>query len=304
MMETSLLPLSVVILAKNESVNIKRCVRAVAFCDDVVVVDDGSSDNTAALAEASGARVVQHRFESFARQRNWAMQEAGLRNEWVLHLDADEVVTPPLESALKEVLTSVGHDVAAFRMCRKTMLLDKWLKYSDGFPVWIMRLVRNGRAEFQDQGHGEVAVPDVDGDMETIREPFLHYAFSKGLTDWIERHNRYSTREARLELEQFSGLKLRNFLSRDRAVRRSALRSLSRRLPMRPFFRFLYQYVLKRGFLDGRAGWTFSRMMAMYEGWIVMKREEMRRDRRGEPSAEPRALNEADRAADRQAAVY
>jgi hypothetical protein len=140
--------------------------------------------------------------------------------------------------------------------------------------------------------------------MGTISEPFLHYAFSKGLTDWIERHNRYSTREARLELDQFSGLKLRNFLSRDRAVRRSALRSLSRRLPMRPLFRLLYQYVLKRGFLDGRAGWTFSRMMAMYEGWIVMKREEMRRDRRGEPSAEPRSVGDVDSPAEQQAAAY
>lgn len=284
--QTARLPLSVVILAKNEQQNIERCVQALSWADEIVVVDDGSTDRTVELAVAAGARVVSNPFESFARQRNWAMSQAALKNDWVLHLDADEVATPELQAALGRAIEAAAPDTVAFRMCRKTMLLDKWLKYSDGFPVWIMRLVRNGRVQFLDQGHGEVAVPDVDGVMGTIREPFLHYAFSKGLADWIERHNRYSTREAQLELDQYSGLKWKNFFSSDRAVRRSALRSLSRRLPFRPLFRFLYQYILKRGFLDGRAGWTFSRMMAMYEGWIVMKRNELRRKRRGQPSTE------------------
>ena len=283
------LPLSVVILARNEATNIERCLKAVNWSDDVVVIDDGSADDTPELAKACGARVIPHKFISFADQRNWAMQHAELQHDWVLHLDADEVVTAELQHELRRVLADAADDVVAFRMCRKTMLLGQWLKYSDGFPVWIMRLVRPGRAHFQDCGHGEVAVPEVSGVMGTVREPFLHYAFSKGLTDWIDRHNRYSTREAELELVTVSGLKWKQFLSSDKAVRRSALRAFSRRLPFRPTFRFVYQYVLKRGFLDGRAGWTFSKMMAMYEGWIVMKRREMRRSRKGQPSVEAHA---------------
>lgn len=281
-------PLSVVILARNEESNIRRCVQAVQWADDVVVVDDGSTDRTAELATACGARVVQQKFVSFADQRNRAMESAGLKHEWVLHLDADEVVTPELHTELRSTLSVVSPDTVAFRMCRRTILLDKWLRYSDGFPIWIMRLVRRGRVAFEDCGHGEVAVPHVEGTMGTIRQPFLHYAFSKGLTDWIERHNRYSTQEAALELQQFSGLKWKNLFRTDKAVRRSTLRSLSRRLPFRPLLRFLYQYVLQLGFLDGRAGWTYCRMMAMYEGWIVMKRREMRRSRKGQPSAETR----------------
>ncbi|MEQ9411982.1 MAG: glycosyltransferase family 2 protein [Fuerstiella sp.] len=285
-------PVSVVILTRNEEVNIARCVGAVAWSDDIVVVDDGSTDRTVALAEAGGARIVRHKFVSFAAQRNWAMEAAGLKHDWVLHLDADEVVTPELWQEIQQALKNADDSTVAFRMCRRTMLLDSWLKYSDGFPVWIMRLVRQGRVEFEDCGHGEVAVPEVAGTMGVIREPFLHFAFSKGLTDWIDRHNRYSTREAELELRQYSGLKWKNLFSFDRAVRRSALRSLSRRLPFRPAFRFFYQYVVQRGCLDGRAGWTFSRMMAMYEGWIVMKRQEMRRSRKGQPSVEeqPRSV--------------
>ena len=273
-------PLSVVILARNEAINIERCVKAVQWCDDVVVVDDGSTDGTAELAINCGARVVQHAFASFAQQRNWAMAHADLKNNWVLHLDADEVVTDSLsqelQSQLQPSLVS-SLPIVAFRMCRKTMFQATWLKHTDGFPVWIMRLVRIGRARFEDCGHGEVAVPAVDGRLGTIREPFLHFAFSKGMEDWINRHNRYSTREAILERDSLRNVSWSGFFSRDRDIRRTTLRALSRRLPCRPYLRFIYQYILKFGFLDGRAGWTFSCLMATYEGWIVLKRREMER---------------------------
>ncbi len=271
-------PLTVVILARNEQQNIGRCVGAVRWCSEVVVIDDGSTDQTVQIAEAAGARVLQHKFESFAAQRNWAMERASLRNEWVLHLDADEVMTPELQKALMANLSEVPPEVAAFRMCRKTMLSETWLKYSDGFPVWIMRLVKRGQAQFVSSGHGEVAVPTVDGVMGTIREPFLHFAFSKGWADWIERHNRYSSREAMLEEERDHTIAWDGLISFDKAQRRAALRGLSRQLPFRSLFRFLYQYLFKLGFLDGRAGYTFCRMMAIYEYWIVLKRCERRRE--------------------------
>ncbi len=281
--EEARFPLSVVILAKNESVNIDRCVRAVSWCDDVVVIDDGSVDGTAEIAIQAGAKVVQHRFESFAKQRNWAILNAGLRHPWSLHLDADEVMTPELRREISEALRIVSPETVGFRTCRKTILNDRWLRFSDGFPVWIMRVVRNGCAEFADSGHGEVAVPEVQGTMGTLTQPFLHYPFSKGLTDWIDRHNRYSTREAKLEFEGDRDCRWQALFSRDRAVRRRAQRHVSRRVPCRFLLRLLYQYVWKGGFLDGSAGWQFSWLMATYESWIVAKRKELERQSR-EPS--------------------
>lgn len=268
-------PLSVVILAKNEEQNIVRCVQSVRWCSDIVVIDDGSTDRTVEFATQAGARVVHHRFEDFAAQRNWAMKHATLRQEWVLHLDADEVVTVELQAALKQSLSSVTLEIAAFRMCRKTMLGTTWLKYSDGFPVWIMRLIRSGRASFESCGHGEVAVPGVQGSMATVNTPFLHYAFSKGWTDWINRHNRYSTREAEREVASIAAFRIPELFTSRKEQRRLALRQLSRRLPFRSLLRFIYQYILKFGFLDGKAGYTFCRMMASYEGWIVLKRDEL-----------------------------
>jgi glycosyltransferase involved in cell wall biosynthesis len=269
--------LSAVIIAKNEEANIGHCLRALAWCDDVLVVDDGSVDGTARVAEEAGARVVQHPFESFARQRNWALDYGLLRHPWVLMLDADEVVTPELRAELEQRLPQVSDDVVGFLMCRKTIFYDRWLRYSDGFPVWILRLVRNGRVRFLDAGHGEVPVPPVDGRLEKLLQPFLHSPFSKGLGEWFSRHNRYAGREAELEFAAPAGVPWRQLWSWQRPERREAQRALSRRLPFRPQLRFWYHYLGKRGFLDGRAGYAYAKLMAIYEAMIVLKRDELQR---------------------------
>ncbi|MEZ5942719.1 MAG: glycosyltransferase family 2 protein [Planctomycetaceae bacterium] len=271
-----------VVIAKNEAENLSRCLPSLSWCDELLVVDDNSDDDSAAVAESCGARVVSHQFESFAKQRNWALREGGLNSDWVLMLDADEVSTPEFASAIHKAIEGASDNVVAFRNCRKTMFLGQWLKYSDGFPVWIMRVVRRGRAEFADAGHGEVPVPPVEGEVGTISEPFLHYPFSKGLSNWLQRHIVYAEREAQGEVQQLSEATLLDLFSGSSDKRRRGLRSLSRRMPARPFLRFLYQYVWKWGFLEGQAGLTFSRLMACYESMIVAKRIELERAERGE----------------------
>jgi len=267
--------LSVVVICKNEAVNIRRCLASVSWSDDVLVVDDFSTDGTGEIAASLGARVVTHAFTSFAEQRNWALDQGGLRHEWVLMLDADEEGTAEFFRDLTDRLAAADDATAAFAVCRKTKLDGRWLKYSDGFPVWIMRVVRRGRARFVDSGHGEVPVPPVEGQVQRIREPIVHYPFSKGLADWLDRHNRYSSREAALELEARVPIVWSALFGPDGAVRRRTLRNLARRMPCRPLLRFAWQYFWKWGFLDGRAGLTFSRLMAMYEAMIVIKRREL-----------------------------
>jgi len=267
---------STVILTKNEEQNIGRCLDALTWCDDVLVVDDGSEDRTRELARRCGARVLEHRFESFARQRNWALQNGGLQHRWVLMLDADEVVDAAFVKELAAAVASAAPATAGWMICRQTMLGDKWLKYCDGFPVWITRLVRVGAAQFVDDGHGEKAVAADGFHFGKIDAPVQHFAFSKGIADWVQRHNRYSTREAAAELnaEHRSG-RIGDLFSRDGFVRRQALRATRTRMPLRPLLRFVHQYILKRGFLDGRAGLTYSLLMANFEWWIVLKRREL-----------------------------
>lgn len=265
---------SVVVIAKNEARNIARCLTSVAWCDDVLVVDDHSEDDTRAIAERLGARVMTHRFESFAAQRNWALDEAGLRHPWVMMLDADEALTPAVAEEIAAAVVDADPRTAGFLLCRKTIFFDRWLRHSDGYPVWIMRLVRRGRARFVDAGHGEVPAPPVDGMLEKIREPFLHYPFSHGLSQWLARHNVYSSREAELEAREPPQWTWRDILCGDSTQRRKGLRNLGRRLPMRPLLRFCHHYFWKGGFLDGRAGLAYSFLMAFYEGMIVLKRWE------------------------------
>jgi len=273
--------IAAIVIAKNEAANLERCLQSLTWCDERIVVDDSSTDGSQDVAARCGARVVSHRFESFARQRNWAITDAGVTHDWCLMLDADEVSTEEFASAIRKAIEAADAETVAYRTCRKTMFLGRWLKRSDGFPVWIMRIVRRNRPLFQDAGHGEIPVPNIEGRIGTIQEPFLHYAFSKGLSDWLDRHNRYSSREAAWEASNSSRPSLRNVVAGEKAIRRKALRDLGRRTPLRPLMRFFYQYGFKLGFLDGRPGFVFCGLMAYYEWLILLKRRELELQRDG-----------------------
>jgi glycosyltransferase involved in cell wall biosynthesis len=267
--------ISVVVLARDEARNLERCLPALSFADDVVVVDDRSTDRTSEVATAHGARVVRHEMVSFADQRNWAMEFAGLRHAWVLHLDADEVVTPELARELAARVPSATATVAGFQVARKTMFNGKWLRFSAMYPVYVPRIVHRDRVRYEAFGHGE-RVARADGLFEYLKEPCLHFNFSKGWTDWFDRHNRYSSREAERILAERPNLKAGECWSRDPVRRRAALRRLSYRLPCRATLRFIYVYLLRLGFLDGRDGLIYASLQAIYEYMITLKIREAR----------------------------
>jgi glycosyltransferase involved in cell wall biosynthesis len=260
------MPLSAVILCHNEAVNLDRCIRALRGCHEILVLDDGSADGSPKLAQALGARVATHRFTSFADQRNWAMEHAGLQNEWVLHLDADEVMTPAALQEIAGLLPSLNVGNVGF-LPRKMMLDGRWLRFSADYPVHVARVVHKRGPRFVMRGHGEV----IDSRSENgvyLREPMLHYAWSKGWDDWHRRHQRYAEAEARRLLLEGAELCLPDLLCRDPSRRRRALRTLSFKLPCRAVQRFVYAYLLRGGFLDGVAGLRFCLAMARYERMI------------------------------------
>lgn len=264
------IPVSVLILTLNEGRNIGRCIRSTGFSDDVVVLDSFSSDDTVEQAESAGARVHQRSFDNFASQRNYALDNIGLEHEWVLHLDADEVVTPEL---IEEIARAIKDPrFVAYRIASKLIFMGKWLRYSGMYPVYQVRLGRSDRLRFVQVGHGQRE--NLDGSLVgTLRQPYIHYGFSKGLADWIERHNRYSTDEAVQGHErlQVGRVAFKGLFSAGPMVRRRALKQLAERLPFRPLLRFCYMYLLKLGILDGRPGYVYCRLMSQYEFWTVLK---------------------------------
>lgn len=277
---------SIVILTYNEQVNLARCLRALNWCDDIVVLDSYSTDATVALARSAGVRVVQNRFENFGQQRSFAMEHVEYRHEWVFQLDADEVFTDELKTEIEDRIGDSRFD--AYWIPSKLIYMGRWLKHAGTYPYYQVRLGRKSLLRYAADGHTQRCLID-SGRIGRMDNAYLHHNFSKGLSEWFDKHNRYSTAEADKQTAQDQPpLRLSELFSANDAVkRRQALKRLSRRLPCRPLLRFLYLYLIRLGFLDGQAGWNYSRMIAMYELMIDLKVEEIRQRKSGADAEQP-----------------
>jgi len=267
---------SILILTLNEVKVLPRCLAALQWCDDIVVIDSGSTDGTIELAERGGARVIHRSFDDFARQRNFGLASGGLRHEWVLHLDADEVVTPEFRQALEDLVPAAGID--AYRVPSKLMLHDMWLRHAGMYPTYQVRLGHRERLRFEQVGHGqrEALPPERVG---TFDVPYLHYNFSHGLAGWLRKHVKYAEDEANLLVQTRSGKTSASgsIMAANATSRRRALKQLANRMPLvlRPLARFFYVLVWRRGFLDGRYGVLYALMLSVYEGMIAVFAREM-----------------------------
>ncbi len=261
---------SALILTYNEEINIRRCLESLSWLDDVVVVDSGSSDATCNIATEMGARVITRRFDNFANQRNFGLEEGAIARNWVLHLDADEVVTPEFRAALETLVPTDTLD--GWRVPSKTILNGKWLKHAGMYPTYQVRLGHRDRLRFKQVGHGqrEDCPPERVG---TFPEPYLHFNFSHGLANWFAKHVRYAEDEARqIATEAGFAAEGERLLTTEATQRRRALKRLVNRLPvwLRPPLRFFHVLVLRRGLLDGRAGVQYAMMLAAYEAMIAV----------------------------------
>lgn len=283
--------ISVLILTRNEEQDLPACLDSVAWSDDVHVFDSISTDRTVAVAESRGARVTQRTFDGYASQRNAALHGLAFRHAWVLVLDADErVPAPAAEEMLRFVATAPDQTVAA-RLRRRDFLMDTWLRHAQISPFYI-RLVRPQRMRYEREVN---EVVKVEGDIVDLAEPFDHYPFSKGVRHWIDKHNTYSTMEAGIALaakRRRGDISWRRaLLSRDFNERRFHQKDIFYRLPLRPFIKWLYMVMIRRAFLDGRAGLVYASLQAIYEYFIVLKTGELERKenegtKRSRPPAE------------------
>lgn len=276
-------PVSVVILTYNEEVNIADCLRSCAWCDDVHVVDSGSTDRTADIARAMGAAVHVHPFVSFGDQRNWAIDHIPHRHDWVFHLDADERFTADLVAEMAQVLGG-GPPDAGFYVPHKMIFMGRWLRHAEGgYPIYQMRLFHRTRMRFRDYGHGQRE--DTAGDVGLLRKPYLHFNFSKGLEEWIDKHNRYSTLEARqifaAERAGAAGRGVDSLFGNAVERRRFFKARVYPKLPGRWVWRFVWMYFVKLGILDGQAGLHYCLLMSCYELFTTLKTAELRRQAGG-----------------------
>lgn len=272
---------SILILTLNEEANISACLASVSRFPDVVVLDSYSGDRTVSLAQESGARVVQRKFDNWAAHQNWALEHITFKHPWVFYIDADERMTDELAAEIQTIAADPRRSEAAFYVGRRNMFMGKWIKHAMP-PGNIMRFFKPGFIRFERLVN---PTPVIDGPHGYLQGQLLHYNFSKGLTEWLEKHNKYSLMEAMQGMnERAAGSPdADSVFSRDPVVRRKALKALSFRMPLRPLLKFVYLYVVNRGFLDGRAGLTYCVLQSIYEYMIVIKMQELQRRENGLP---------------------
>jgi glycosyltransferase involved in cell wall biosynthesis len=250
------LSLSVVIIALNEEANLARTLSSVAaFADEIVVLDSGSTDRTRDVAESFHARFIVEPWKGFAAQKNSALATA--TGDWILSLDADEEVEPALAEEIRSALAA-NPSVAGFRIPRKNFFLGRWIKHGGFYPDAKLRLFRRGVGTFEDRlVHEDMR---LDGATAVLRNNLLHHAYPT-LESYIEHMNRYSSLGAKMVVEK----RPRGFSLVDIVVR--------------PKLTFLYNYILRLGFLDGREGLLLHAYHATYVSWKYAKAWELSRKR-------------------------
>jgi glycosyltransferase involved in cell wall biosynthesis len=255
---------SVVILTKNEERNIVRCLQALQRFDDIHVIDSGSDDKTPELAVKFKAKVHYRIFDTFSGQRNFAHEHCNLKYDWVLHIDADEVVTTDLIEEIEKI-TSSKHNFDCFEIPSRLMFLDTFLKFASEYPVYQVRLMKKG-IRFEEVGHGQKEIAAVDR-IGRLKFNYLHYNFSHGISNWLVRHVGYAKKEAAEILDKKLSINKVKFNNITRIKFRRILKQCFNYLPilLRPFIKFSYLYFFRLGFLDGRAGFIFCLLQFTYE---------------------------------------
>ncbi len=270
--------ISILILTLNEEINISECIASISFSDDIVVLDSFSSDKTISIAQEKEVKIIQHKFDNWAGHQNWAMENIEFKNDWVFYIDADERMTPELADELLKISEAKDIKEVAYYCGRKNFFMEKWLKYSMP-PGHIMRFFKPAFIRFERLVN---PTPVINGKSGYLKNYLLHYNFSKGLTEWLDKHNKYSLMEAMEGVKNLdSNYSIKSFfIAKDPYTRRKELKKLSFRLPFRPLLKFIYLYVLKLGFLDGKPGYIYCRLQSLYEYMIVIKMKELKREQK------------------------
>jgi glycosyltransferase involved in cell wall biosynthesis len=261
-------PFSAVILTFNEEINVGDCLKSAADIDDVFVLDSGSSDATVSIATARGARVHVNPFRSFGQQRNWAHENLPFAHDWILHLDADERLTPALIEEARSAVASDDGRLAGFYLAERTLLRGKWLRRAAHYPRYQARLVHRARMRFVDHGHGQRESSPLP--FGTLANAYDHHAFSHGIETWLRKHAGYAARdvEQMLAAESSATVSFSALWSSDRVAAHRAVKQWAMRMPCRPLLRWLQVLILSGGLLDGTAGWEYARMMRVFQEMI------------------------------------
>ena len=274
-------PLSVIVPVKNEAENLKRCLPALAWADEIFVVDSGSTDESAAVVEKHGATLIQFRFNGvFPKKKNWSLETLPFQHEWILLVDADEVVPPELA---EEITKRIADDDAdGFFLNMKYYFLGRRIKHCGYNECWNMRLFKHRLGRYEkmpvspgsnsgdNEAHEHV---ELNGRSKRLVHELDHHAYPN-ISTWVEKHDRYASWEAEM-YERFLREPIPKNIGAGKRFKR-LLKKIYLRMPLRPFIRFLYAYIVRLGFLDGKPGLVFCGLLSFYDFLCWAKVQERR----------------------------
>lgn len=270
------IPITAIVLTKNEEFGLRTTLSHLADFSEVVVIDSNSTDRTVQIARECGARVIAFTWnEKYPKKKQWALDNAEAKNRWILLLDADEYPSNALVAELRSLMHSgIPGSVGAYDLDLRYKFAGRFLRH--GHKVTKRSLLRSGDVRFPEVDDLEApGIREVEGhyqpqthlDVRKARNPLMHDD-KDSVTTWFERHNRYSDWEAHLRLQAHR--------RRAVAANRSLKGQLFERVPFKPLAFFVYGYVLRLGFLDGRPGFDYHFALTAYYWQIALKERELR----------------------------
>lgn len=268
--------LAVVILTYNESIHLDRALDSIAgIASQVLVVDSGSTDATVAIAESRGATVLVHPFVNQAQQFQWALDSAPIESQWVMRLDADEVVEPDLAEEIRRELPRLPTDVVGINLDRKHIFMDRWVRHGGRYPVRMLRIWRRGHGRIEQRWMDEHIVVQ-GGRTVTFRGGFADHNLND-LSYFTDKHNKYATREAIEVINQRYDLFPRDetlnsaSASWQVSMKRWGKEKVYNRIPftVSSTLYFLWRYFFQLGFLDGRSGLVYHFLQGWWYRFLV-----------------------------------
>jgi glycosyltransferase involved in cell wall biosynthesis len=263
--------LSIIILTRDEQANLPTCLESIQSIEaQVYIVDSGSRDRTVEIAREKGCHVFVNPWESHAQQLNWALENLPISTPWTMRLDADERLTSDLAEEIKQTLKSTPEEVTAYQVKRRVYFMGRWMRHGGYYPTWLLRIWKTGLAICEDRWMDEHIILS-QGTIATLNNDIIDEN-QKGLTFWIDKHNRYADREVKdlLMLNKNDRLLLAEH-STQASQRRWIKQNIYLRSPLflRAFLYFLVRYLIGLGFLDGVEGLIFHFLQGFWYRFVV-----------------------------------
>ena len=265
-------PVSVIILTYNEENNIRACLESIGdFTDSIFIVDSGSTDATVAIAKEFGIDVIYNKFDNYGQQRNWALSQLSIPNDWIINMDADHRLTTALKTELINHFTKgISNEINGFLVSRKTIFMGKWIRYGGHYPTYHANIFRRGKGRCEEKLYDQHFL--VEGATIKLKGDIVDL-ITESLTTFTERHNKWATLES---IQQTSAdidenKNIKGSITGNAIQLRRYIKNIYEKFPLfvRPFIYFIIRYFFRLGFLDGTRGLIFHFLQCFWFRFLI-----------------------------------